>query len=167
MEALNLITKQLRNSTATAFVPAAFQVSSNVNMLCFLSLALILFDAFLAMFVKGWLQEFGRGWRKYNVAHLRAQERERRLRELERWKLHELVALLPILIQGSLLLFCIGLLVLISPLHLPSGILCSIAFVFVVGFYGFTTYVSIVNNYAPFSSPVSRLLPRGFAMLPT
>ena len=168
MDVLIHISKQLSNSTTPAFEPTAFQVPSNtaaVNMLFFLSLALVLIDAFLAMLVKGWLQEFDRGWRKYTIAHLRAQERERRLRELERWKLHELVALLPMLIQGSLLLFCIGLLLLISPLHLPSGILCSLALVSVVGFYGFTTYVSIVNIYAPFSSPVSRLLPRGFAML--
>ena len=136
-------------------------------MLCFLSLALVLIDAFLAMLVKGWLREFDRGWRKFTVPHIRAQERERRLQALERWKLHELVALLPILIQGSLLLFCIGLLVLIFPLHLPSAILCSLFFVGVVGFYGLTTYVSIVNDYAPFSSPVSRLLARGFAMLQT
>ena len=153
-----------------AFEPAVFQVSSNagvVNMLFFLSLALVLIDAFLAMLVKGWLQEFDRGWRKYTVAHLRAQERERRLQELERWRLHELVALLPIIIQGSLLSFCIGFLILIFPLHLPSALLCSLMFVSVVGFYGSTTYISIVNNYAPFSSPVSRLLARGLAMLQT
>ena len=136
-------------------------------MLFLLSLAFVLIDAFLAMLVKGWLREFDRGWRKHNVAHLRAEERERRLQELERWKLHEIVALLPILIQFSLLLFCAGLLVLILPLHLPSAILCSLAIVSVVGFYGFTTYVSIVNKYAPFSSPVSRLLARGFAFLHT
>src|SRR5258706_802091 len=170
MDVLIHISQQLSNSTTPAFVPTAFQVSSNaavVNTLFFFSLALVLIDAFLAMLVKGWLQEFDRGWRKYTVAHLRAQERERRLQELERWKLHELVALLPILIQGSLFLFCTGLLVLIFPLHFPSAILCSMAFVFVVGFYGFTTYVSIVNNYAPFSSPVSRLLARGLAILQT
>jgi hypothetical protein len=164
------ISQQLSNSTTPAFEPTAFQVSSNatlVNMLFFLSLSLVLVDAFLAMLVKGWLQEFDRGWRKYNVAHLRAEAREWRLQELERWKVQELVALLPILIQGSLFLFCIGLLVLIFPLHLPSAILCSFIFVSVVGFYGFTTYVSIVNDYAPFSSPVSRLLARGLAMLQT
>src|SRR5258706_9186982 len=168
MDVLIHISQQLSNSSTPAFEPTTVQVPSNaaaVNMLFFLSLTLVLIDAFLAMLVKGWLQEFDRGWRKYTVAHLRAQERERRLQELERWKLHELVALLPILIQGSLLLFCVGLLVLMVPLHLPSGILCSIAFVAVVGFYGFTTYVSIINNYAPFSSPVSRLLTRSFAML--
>ena len=170
MDVLIHISQQLSNSTTSAFEPAAFQVSSNaaaVNMLFFLSLALVLIDAFLAMLVKGWLQEFDRGWRKYTVAHLRAQERERRLQELERWKLHELVALLPILIQGSLLLFCIGIFVLIFPLHLPSAILCSLLFLSVVGFYGFTTYVSIVNSYAPFSSPMSRILARGLAMLQT
>ena len=170
MDVLIHISHQLSNSTTPAFEPAAFQVPSNaaaVNMLLFLSLALVLIDAFLAMLVKGWLQEFDRGWRTYTVAHLRAQERERRLQELERWKLHELVALLPILIQGSLCLFSIGLLVLIFPLHLPSAILCSLFFVCVIGFYGLTTYVSIVHNYAPFSSSVSRLLARGLAMLQT
>src|SRR5258706_5784487 len=170
MDVLIHISQQLSNSTTPAFEPTDFQVSSNaavVNMLLFLSLALVLIDAFLAMLVKGWLQEFDRGWRKYTVAHLRAQERERRLQELESWKLHDLVALLPILIQWSLLLFSIGILVLIFPLHLPSAIVCLLAFVSVVGFYVFTTGVSIVNNYAPFSSLVSRLLARGFAMLHT
>jgi len=170
MDVLIHISQQLSNSTTPAFEPTAFQVSPNaaaVNMLFFLSLALVLIDAFLAMLVKGWLREFDRGWRKYTVAHLRAQERERRLQELERWKLDELVGLLPILIQGSLFLFCIGLLVLIFPFHLPSAILCSLMFLSVVGFYVFTTYVSIVNDYAPFSSPVSRLLAHGLAMLQT
>jgi len=170
MDVLIHISQQLSNSTTPAFEPTAFQVSYNaaaVNMLFFLSLALVLIDAFLAMLIKGWLKEFDRAWRKCTVAHLRAQERERRLQELRRWKLDELVALLPILIQGSLLLFCTGLLVLIFPFHLPSAILCSLMFLSVVGFYVFTTYVSIVNDYAPFSSPVSRLFARGWHVLIT
>ena len=89
------------------------------------------------------------------------------MQALQRWKLYELVALLPILIQGSLMLFCIGLIVLIFPLHLPSGILCSLAFVSCVGFYCFTIYATIVDNYAPFSSPLSRLLARGLEFLQT
>jgi hypothetical protein len=170
MDVLIRISQQLNNSTTPAFVPTAFQVSpkaAGANILFFLSLAFVLIDAFLAMLVKGWLQEFDQGWRKYTVAHLRAQERERRIQELERWKLHELVALLSILIQGSLLLFCVGLLVLIFPLHLPSAILFLVAFVSSVGFYGFTTYVSVVNKYSPFSSPVSRLLAHALKILQT
>jgi hypothetical protein len=170
MDVLIHISQQLSNSTTPAFVPATFQVSPTanvVNAFFFLSLAFVLIDAFLAMVVKGWLQEFDRGWRMYNVAHLRAQKRERRLQELERWKLHELVALLPILIQVSLMLFCIGLIVLIFPLHLPSAILSILACASVGGFYSFSTCVSIANKYSPFSSPVSRLLARGLADLRT
>ena len=170
MDVLIHISQQINNLTTPAFEPPAFQVSSNVatvNVLFFLSLAFVLLDAFLAMLVKGWLQEFDRGWRKSTVAHLRAQGRERRLQELERWNLPGLVALLPILIEGSLLLFCIGLIVLIFPLHKPSAILSTLAFVAGFGFYGITTYVSVVNSYAPFSSPVSRLLVRGLAILQT
>ena len=58
MDVLIHISQQLSNSTTPAFEPAAFQVSPNaaaVNMLFFVSLALVLIDAFLAMLVKGWL----------------------------------------------------------------------------------------------------------------
>ena len=164
LDALVHISQQLSNSTTPAYVPSEFAVSPSiavVNILFFLSLALVLIDAFLAMLVKSWIQEFDRGWRKYTVAHLRAQEREWRLQALERWKLVELVALLPILIQTSLLFFCIGLIVLLFPIHLVSAIAFSLAPVAGLSFYIFTTYVSTLDIYAPFSSPVSR----GFTIL--
>jgi len=152
------ISQQLSNSTTPAYAPSEFTVSPNtaVNLLFFLSPALVLIDAFLAMLVNSWLQEFDRGWRKYTVADLRAQERERRLQGLERWRLAELVTLLPILIQLSLLSFCVGLIVLLFPLHLISAILSSVALVAGFGFYAFTTFVSVLDVYAPFFSPVSR-----------
>lgn len=159
MDVLIHISQQLSNSTTPAYTPAEFTVSPGtaaVNVLFFLSLALVLIDAFLAMLVKSWLQEFDRGWRKYTVSNLRAQERERRLQGLERWKLAELVSLLPILIQVSLLLFCIGLIVLLFPVHLISAIFSSVALLAGLTFYVFTTCVSIFDAYAPFSSPVSR-----------
>ena len=158
MDVLIHISQQLSNSTTLAYTPTEFTISPSiaaVNVLFFLSLALVLIDAFLAMLVKSWLQEFDRGWRKYTVANLRAKERERRLQGLERWKLAELVALLPILIQASLLLFCIGLLVLLFPIHLISAIISSVALLAGLTFYVFTTCVSIFDSYAPFSSPVS------------
>jgi len=159
MDVLIHISQQLSNSTTPAYAPTEFTASPNtvvVNMLFFLSLALVLIDAFLAMLVKSWLHEFDRGWRKYTVADLRAQERERRLQGLERWKLAELVTLLPILIQLSLVVFCIGLIVLLFPLHLISAILSSVALVAGFSSYMFTICVSVLDAYAPFSSPVSR-----------
>ena len=159
MDVLIHISQQLSNLTTPAYTPTEFTVSPSiavVNVLFFLSLALVLIDAFLAMLVKSWLQEFDRGWRKYTVAKFRAQERERRLQGLERWKLDELVTLLPVLIQTSLLLFCVGMLVLLFPIHLISAILCSLTVVAGLIFYWFTICVSIFDPYAPFSSPVSR-----------
>ena len=159
MDVLIHISHQLSNSTTPAYTPAEFTVSPSVaavNVLFFLSLALVLIDAFLAMLVKSWLQEFDRSWRKYTVADLRAQERERRLQGLEHWRLAELVNLLPILIQTALLFFCIGLIVLLFPVHLISAIFSSVALVAGFTFYLFTIYVSVFDAYAPFSSPVSR-----------
>ena len=159
MDVLIHISRQLSNSTTLAYTPTEFTVSpsiATVNVLFFLSLALVLIDAFLAMLVKSWLQEFDRGWRKYSVANLRAQEREQRLQGFERWKLAELVGLLPVLIQVSLLLFCIGLVVLLFPIHSISAIFSLVALLAGLSFYVFTTCVPIFDAYAPFSSPVSR-----------
>ena len=124
MDVLIHISQQLSNSTTPAYSPAEFTASPSiavVNVLFFLSLALVLIDAFLAMLVKGWLQEFDRSWRKYTVADLRAQEREQRLQAFERWKLAEPVIRLLILIQTPFLSFCI--LVVLLPIHLISAIL--------------------------------------------
>ena len=164
MDVLIHISQQLSNSTTPAYTPTEFTVSPSVtavNVLFFLSLALVLIDAFLVMLVKIWFQDFDHGWRKTTVATLRAKERERRLQGFECWKLAGLVALLPILIQASLLLFCIGLIIFLFPIHLISAICSSVALLAGFTFYEFTTCVSIFDKYAPFSSLVSR----GFIIL--
>ena len=125
MDMLIHISQQFSNSTTPAYSPAEFTVSPSiaaVNVTFFLSLALILIDAFLAMPVKSWLQDSDRSWRKYTMADLRAQEWERRLQVLERWKLAKPVIHLLILTQTSLLFYCISLIVLL-PIHLISAIL--------------------------------------------
>jgi hypothetical protein len=43
--------------------------------------------------------------------------------------------------------------------------MCTLIFVSVVGLYGFTIYVSVVNDYSPFSSSFSLRLARGLAVL--
>jgi hypothetical protein len=159
VEVLLHISRQLGNSTLPAFEPSNFTVATNVaavNILLFLSLALVLIDAFLAMLVKSWLREFDRGWRKFNAADLRAEERERRVQGIDKWKMGALVSLLPLLIQTSLSLFGVGVLVLIFPLHLPSAYLSLIGLLVGVILYILTTGISIRDPYAPFSSSISR-----------
>ena len=166
LEVLIHISKQINNSATPAFVPTPFEVSSNaelVNIFFFLSLILVLINAFLILLVRGWLEELDRGWKTHTIAYIRAQERERRLRELERWRVDQIVGLLPTLIQGSLLMFCTGLIALLFPLHLPSAILCSVAFGYAVYLYAFTLIIPIFHEYSPFTSPMSRLLARFLA----
>ena len=147
------ISQQLNNATVPAYATPEFTVSSKVaavNVGFFLSLALVLVDAFLAMLIKSCLREFERGWKKYNAAHLRAQERERLVQRLERWGLPAIVALLPIFMQLSLLFFCIGLLILVFPVHPPSTLAASIVPLF------FTTFIFILNFCGPFPTPITR-----------
>ena len=78
---------------------------------------------FLVVLAKSWLQEFNHSWREYTVGNLCAQEQAQMPQGLERWKPVEPVTHLPILIQTSLLFFCISLIVLLFPIHLISAIL--------------------------------------------
>jgi hypothetical protein len=129
-----------------------------VNVLLFASLAVIPIDAYLAMLTKTWLRDFDRAWRSSNVLEERARAREIRLQGLERWKLAEVVALLPLLTQASLVLFGVALLVLLFNLHRPTAYLTFIILTAGFCFYICVTVISALDTTAPFTSPVSRVL---------
>ena len=161
MDVLIHISKQLSNSTTPEFEPTAFQISSSIavaNMLFFLSLGLILYDALLAMLLKGWLHSFARGWRKHTVAQLRAQKRERRLQQLKSSGFLDLVHPLQQITQLSVILFLVGVVVLIFPLHRPSGSLLSVvlAYCFIVNYI--IIGGAIVDQCLQIMSVISRVL---------
>jgi hypothetical protein len=155
------ISLQLSNSSVLPFVEPQFIVPWNVttvNILLFASLALVLIDAFLAMLTKSWLRDFDRSWRSSNVPEERARTREMRFQGLERWKLVEVVTLLPLLIQGSLSLFGVALLVLLFNLHRPTAYSTLVVFAAGVFVYVCTAVVSALDTNAPFTSPLSSTL---------
>jgi hypothetical protein len=155
------ISLQLSNSSVPAYVEPPFIVSSDmaaVNVLLFASLAVILIDAYLAMLTKTWLRDFDRAWRSSNVLEERARAREMRLQGLERWKLAEVVALLPLLTQASLVLFGVALLILLFNLHRPTAYLTFVILAAGFCFYVCVTVISALDTTAPFTSPVSRVL---------
>jgi hypothetical protein len=157
------ISLQLSNSSVLPYVEPQFTVPSNVttvNILLFASLALVLVDAFLAMLTKSWLRDFDRSCRSSNanVPEERARTREMRFQGMERWKLAEVVTLLPLLIQASLVLFQVALLILLFNLHRPTAYSTLVIFAAGVCFYVFTTVVSTFDTNAPFTSPLSRTL---------
>ena len=161
MDVLIHISKQLSNSTTPAFEPTAFQISSSIaaaNMIFFLSLGLILYNALLAILVKKWLHKFPRGWRKHTVAHLRAQERERRLQRRKSSELLDLVHSLQQITQLSVILFLVGVVVLIFPLHRPSGILLSVVLAYCFSVNYIIIVGVIVDRCLQIISEISRVL---------
>jgi len=77
---------------------------------------------------------------------------------MERWKLPEMVAILPSLIQISLLLFSIGLVLFLFHISKPSfGVTTAILGIGVL-YYSITTSISVFVTSSPFHSPVSRTL---------
>ena len=155
------ISLQLSNSSVPAFAEPTFLISSSVaavNILLFASLALVLIDAYLAMLTKSWLRDFDRSWRSSNVSEERARAREIRFQGLEQWKLSEVVAFLPLLIQASLVLFGVSLLIILFDLHRPTAYSTLVIFAAGICLYLCATVISALDTSAPFTSPLSRAL---------
>jgi hypothetical protein len=77
---------------------------------------------------------------------------------MERWKLQEMVAMLPLLIQISLVLFAIGLVLFLFHISKPSFGVTTAIFGVGVLYYAITTTISVFVTSSPFHSPLSRTL---------
>jgi len=154
-------TQMMRNSSLEPYSPPKFIPSPHiiaVNALFSASLGTTLLAAFIAMLIKTWIREFDRGLSRMSIPEQRAKTREFRKQGMLFWKLPEIVALLPFLIQTSLLLFSIGLVIFlfnVSPLS--CWIMTTILGIGVL-FYAITTFISIILTSSPFRSPLSRWL---------
>ena len=154
-------TQMMRNSSVGPYVPADFSPPEYivvVNVLFYASLGVMLLAAFIAMLIKSWVREFDRGLRAMSIPEQRAKTREFRYPGMEYWKLPEMVAMLPLLIQISLLLFAIGLVIFLFYISKPSfGVTTAI---FGVGFlyHAITTSISVFVTSSPFRSPLSRAM---------
>jgi len=160
-EILLHISLQLHNTSLPAFVEPEFFVDprwANVNALLFASLALVLVDAYLAVLTRGWLRDFDRSWKSSNVPEERARKREMRLQGLNRWKLRWVVALLPLLIQASLVLYFISLGLMLITIYRP--IAYPTLAILVVGFCSYlcTIMISTLDTNSPFPSLYSEVL---------
>jgi len=154
-------TQMMRNSSLGPYVPAEFSPPDHivvVNALFYASLGVMILAAFIAMLIKSWVHEFDRGLRALSIPEQRAKTREFRYLGMEHWKLPEMVAILPSLIQISLLLFSIGLVLFLFHISKPSfGVTTAILGIGVL-YYSITTSISVFVTSSPFHSPVSRTL---------
>jgi hypothetical protein len=154
-------TQMMRNSSLGPYVPPDFSPPEHiviVNALFYASLGVMLLAAFIAMLIKSWVREFDRGLRAMSLPEQRAKTREFRYLGMERWKLPEMVGILPLLIQISLLLFSIGLVLFLFHISKPSfGVTTSIFGISIL-YYAITTSISVFVTSSPFHSPLSRTL---------
>jgi hypothetical protein len=101
-------TQMMRNSSLGPYVAPGFSPPEHfviVNALFYASLGVMLLAAFIAMLIKSWVREFDRGLGAMSLPEQRAKTREFRYLGMERWKLPEMVGILPLLIQISLVSF--------------------------------------------------------------
>src|SRR5882757_7345295 len=154
-------TQMMRNSSLEPYVPADFSPPEYVvvvNALFYASLGVMLLAAFIAMLVKTWVREFDRGLQAMSHPEQRAKTREFRFLGMERWKLPEMVAMLPLLIQISLVLFFIGLIVFLFYISKPAFGVTTAIFGIGILYYAITTSISVLATSSPFRSPLSRTL---------
>jgi hypothetical protein len=155
-------TQMMRNSSLGPYVQATdFSPPDHivvVNALFYASLGVMILAAFIAMLIKSWVREFDRGLRALSIPEQRAKTREFRYLGMERWKLPEMVGVLPFLIQISLLLFAIGLVLFLFHISKPSFGVTTAIFGIGVLYYSITTSISVFVTSSPFHSPLSRTL---------
>ena len=152
-------TQMMRNSSLGPYVPLEFSPPEHiviVNALFYASLGVMILAAFISMLIKSWVREFDRGLRAMSLPEQRAKTREFRYLGMERWKLPEMVGILPLLIQMSLLLFAIVLALFLFHISKPSFGVTTAIFGIGVLYYAITTSISIFVTSSPFHSPLSR-----------
>jgi hypothetical protein len=154
-------TQMMRNSSLGPYVAPDFSPPEHivvVNALFYASLGVMLLAAFMAMLIKGWVREFDRGLGAMSLPEQRAKTREFRYLGMERWKLPEMVGVLPLLIQISLLLFSIGLILFLFHTNKPSFGVTAAIFGIGILYYATTVSISVFVISSPFHSPLSRTL---------
>jgi hypothetical protein len=160
---LYTISRQLANNSIPPFPQAEYetpQYAVIVNGLLFTSLSCSLIAALLAVLALQWVANYDMGLNT-SSARKRALQRHMRWMGIEKWKMGEVIASLPLLIFASLFLFFVGIAKWIWYLNraISAIVIGGIGIGFLL--YSITNFISIVKLDAPFRTPVSK----GFAPL--
>ncbi|CCO34211.1 hypothetical protein BN14_08305 [Rhizoctonia solani AG-1 IB] len=145
----------LSNPNGTsAFVPSSTDVI--VNTLWYLSLSLSIAVSLMAMLAKEWCRTFLAN--RTGHPYPQAQQRQAKWMKIEKWKMQELLIVLPSLIHLSLLLFSIGLCITVWELSVTVAIpvicVCGIA----VLFYICSSIAASISEFFPYTTIVSSIL---------
>jgi hypothetical protein len=161
VDLLRQISQQLANSSLPAAPNSSqFQVQRSdvrVNVCWFVSLLLSLVVALFGIFLKQWMRSYIK-WTDVTPDQEAVAVRQFRYRSLETWRIAAILALLPTLLQLSVIVFLSGLLVFLSSLDRTVAIvmivLTSIAFFLVAA----VTFVPVLSWTCPYRAPLSEVV---------
>ena len=126
-------------------------VRRRLNVLWFVALVLSLTSASIGMLVKQWLREY------LNNPYVTPEERRRarlfRIRGLRKYKVSEIAAFLPLLLQMSLVLFFVGLVLFTQGINDSLGWVITGLVVVWLGFLVVTTSLPWFSSSCPYKTP--------------
>ncbi|KAF5353787.1 hypothetical protein D9758_010629 [Tetrapyrgos nigripes] len=158
----NQLLRAAGNTTTLQSVPQASVNLDNtdvstkdlwINGLFFASLSLSLATALLSVLVKQWLQAYNFSLPTGN-AQERAKIRQFRYLGFEKWRVPEIIGLLPIILHASLGLFMVGLSVYVSELHQSlCWIVVSVTGISFLMYFG-SIIIPVIHIQCPYRVPI-------------
>ncbi|KAI0351144.1 hypothetical protein OH77DRAFT_973970 [Trametes cingulata] len=127
-----------------------------LNVLWFSSLICSLAAASVGITVKQWLHEYNSGLS--GTSRHTARLRQRRLNSLAKWRVAEITALLPVVLQLALLLYSAGLLLLLWNLHQTVAIVATVLLGTLLLFIVLSTALPLFSADCCYLSPQSLAL---------
>ncbi|EUC62838.1 transmembrane protein, putative [Rhizoctonia solani AG-3 Rhs1AP] len=132
-----------------------------INTLWYLSLSLSIATSLMAMCAKNWCHSFitnrqGDPW-------LQARRRQQKWIMIERWKMQELLLILPSLIHLSLLFFAAGLSIYVHDLNSAVAIPVTLVTTASTAFYLFSSAMACIYEFFPYTTILSKVLRSDFA----
>ncbi|KAG8737066.1 hypothetical protein FRC12_017276 [Ceratobasidium sp. 428] len=131
-----------------------------INGIWFISLALALSAALIAMLSKEWLTAYLSSRPRHAYSH--ALLRQSRMEGLDRWWALHIISLLPSLLHLSLLLFSVGLVLYLWMLDKAIAIVIAVVTGLTATFYGTTAILGAIHDYCPYVTQISGYLQSGF-----
>ncbi|CAE6384336.1 unnamed protein product [Rhizoctonia solani] len=148
----SITTSEKFNTISSSFSPA--QCMLIVNTLWYLSLSLSVAASFLAMLAKDWCHSFMAG--RTGHPYTQTIRRQEKWMMIEKWKMQELLLVLPSFIHLALLSFAVGLCIYVWEIHngvaIPVICVTGIALIF----YLWTTTAASITESFPYTTVVSR-----------
>ncbi|KAG6811432.1 hypothetical protein H0H92_007393 [Tricholoma furcatifolium] len=129
-----------------------------INVLWFLSLTFSLAAALYATLVQKWIRDYLQRIRQTNQPQSRATIRGILFSGSVKWKLNDVVEMIPTLLHLSVFLFFAGLCAFLWSVSVSTASAVVAVIISSTILYGIATMAPLVDNFAPYQTPLSSLL---------